>query len=98
MFISVLWGRFWVVTEMSETKYMCDLCDHVANHDDMADHFYEHHYTVGLDWPLNCTILDEPKLVQCGNCGRSFKQSIIDLHVYWCIKLNLPARYAAAGI
>ena len=44
---------------MSEAKYQCDLCDFVGNHDEMADHFYERHYTVGLDWPLNVTLLEE---------------------------------------
>lgn len=38
-------------------KYMCDLCDHVALYSEMADHFYERHYTVGRDWVLNITAL-----------------------------------------
>ena len=38
-----------------ETRLECDLCGFVAERDEMADHFYERHYSTGQDWVLNVT-------------------------------------------
>ncbi len=35
-------------------------------------------------------------MATCGNCGREFENRLIDLHVYWCYQLNLPAAFNAS--